>query len=124
MKHLWTLLGGVGVIVASGAIASAQADEDKRSVTLYAPRWQETPSSAKRSTSAESRFISPSRFSTIIVTRCSALAAPRQTRQTPPPRFSFRRAQRPNYPYLLATAVTMGIAMLTCLARAIVMTSG
>src|SRR5260370_14199186 len=37
MKRLWTLLGGVGMIVASGAIASAQADDDKRSVTVYTP---------------------------------------------------------------------------------------
>ena len=37
MKRLWTLLGGMGMIVASGAIASAQADDDKRSVTLYTP---------------------------------------------------------------------------------------
>ena len=37
MKRLWTLLGGVGLIVASGAIASAQADDDRRSVTLYTP---------------------------------------------------------------------------------------
>jgi hypothetical protein len=37
MKRLWTLLGGVGLIVASGAIVSAQADDDRRSVTLYTP---------------------------------------------------------------------------------------
>ena len=37
MKHVCMLLAGVGLIVASGAIASARADDDKRSVTLYTP---------------------------------------------------------------------------------------
>ena len=37
MKRLWTLLGGMGMVLISGAIASAQADDDKRSVTLYTP---------------------------------------------------------------------------------------
>jgi len=31
-------LAGVGLIVASGAIAAAQADSDKKSVTLFTPR--------------------------------------------------------------------------------------
>jgi hypothetical protein len=37
MKRLWTLLGGMGMVLVSGAIASAQADDDKRGVTLYTP---------------------------------------------------------------------------------------
>ena len=35
MKRLWTLLGGMGMIVASGAIDAARADDD--GVTLYTP---------------------------------------------------------------------------------------
>ena len=38
MKHLWTLLGGVGLIVASGAIASADDDTRKLRATLFTPR--------------------------------------------------------------------------------------
>jgi len=44
MKHVCTLLAGVGLIVASGAIASARADSDektdsdKKSVTLFTPQ--------------------------------------------------------------------------------------
>jgi hypothetical protein len=37
MKRLWTLLGGVGLIVAGGAIASAQDKPAHQAVTLYAP---------------------------------------------------------------------------------------
>jgi hypothetical protein len=37
MKRVWTLLGGMGMILVSAAIASAQADDDKRGVTLYTP---------------------------------------------------------------------------------------
>jgi hypothetical protein len=35
MKRLWTLLGGMGMIVASGAIDAARADDHR--VTLYTP---------------------------------------------------------------------------------------
>ena len=35
MKRLWTLLGGAGLIVASGAIASAEDDTRKMHATLY-----------------------------------------------------------------------------------------
>ena len=35
MKRLWTLLGGMGMIVASGAIDAVRADDD--GVTLYTP---------------------------------------------------------------------------------------
>jgi hypothetical protein len=38
MKRLWTLLGGVGLIVASGAIASADDDTRKLRATLFTPR--------------------------------------------------------------------------------------
>ena len=44
MKHVCVLLAGVGLIVASGAIASARADgdktadSDKKSVTLFTPQ--------------------------------------------------------------------------------------
>jgi hypothetical protein len=38
MKRLGTLLGGVGLIIASGAIASVQADDDRESATLFTPR--------------------------------------------------------------------------------------
>jgi hypothetical protein len=37
MKRLWTLLGGVGLIVASGAIASADDDTRRLRTTLYTP---------------------------------------------------------------------------------------
>src|SRR6266481_3929172 len=37
MNYMRTMLATVGLFVASGAIASAQADDDKRSVTLYTP---------------------------------------------------------------------------------------
>jgi len=37
MKHMRTMLATVGLIVASGAIGSTQADDDKRGVTLYTP---------------------------------------------------------------------------------------
>jgi len=35
MKRLWTLLGGMGMIVAGGAIEAARADDHR--VTLYTP---------------------------------------------------------------------------------------
>jgi hypothetical protein len=38
MKRLWTLLGGVGLIVASGAIASADEDTRRLRTTLFTPR--------------------------------------------------------------------------------------
>ena len=38
MKRLWTLLGGVGLIVASGAIASADDDTRRLRTTLFTPR--------------------------------------------------------------------------------------
>jgi hypothetical protein len=38
MKRLWTLLGGVGLIVASGAIASADDDTRRLHATLFTPR--------------------------------------------------------------------------------------
>ena len=37
MKRLWKLLGGMGMVLVSGAIASGQADDGKRGVTLYTP---------------------------------------------------------------------------------------
>jgi hypothetical protein len=38
MKRLWTLLSGVGLIVASGAIASADDDTRRLHATLFTPR--------------------------------------------------------------------------------------
>ena len=38
MRRLGMLLGGMGLIIASGAIASAQADDDRESATLFTPR--------------------------------------------------------------------------------------
>jgi hypothetical protein len=38
MKYVWTLLAGVGLIVGSGAIASARADNDQLKATLFTPR--------------------------------------------------------------------------------------
>lgn len=38
MKSGWMWLAGMGLIVASGAIAPAQAGGDKKSVTLFTPR--------------------------------------------------------------------------------------
>jgi hypothetical protein len=38
MKRLGTLLAGVALIVASGAIVSARADDDRESATLFTPR--------------------------------------------------------------------------------------
>jgi hypothetical protein len=38
MTRLGTLLAGVGLIIASGAIASVQADDDRESATLFTPR--------------------------------------------------------------------------------------
>jgi hypothetical protein len=35
MKRLGTLLAGVGIIIASGAICSARADDDRESLTLF-----------------------------------------------------------------------------------------
>ena len=35
MKRLWTLLGGMGIIVASGAVDAARSDDHR--VTLYTP---------------------------------------------------------------------------------------
>ena len=35
MKRVWTLLGGMGMIVASGAVDAARADDDR--VALYTP---------------------------------------------------------------------------------------
>src|SRR5260221_521182 len=38
MTRLGTLLAGVGLIIASGAIASVQADDDRESATLFTLR--------------------------------------------------------------------------------------
>ena len=38
MRRLWTLLGGVGLIVASGAIALADDDTRRLHTTLFTPR--------------------------------------------------------------------------------------
>ena len=37
MNRLWTMLGGMGMIVASGATFSAQADNDRATATLFTP---------------------------------------------------------------------------------------
>jgi hypothetical protein len=38
MKYIWTLLGGAGLIIISGTIPSARADDDQLKATLVTPR--------------------------------------------------------------------------------------
>ena len=42
MNRLWTMLGGMGMIVASGATFSAQADNDRATATLFTPSIRAT----------------------------------------------------------------------------------
>jgi hypothetical protein len=42
MNRLWTMLGGMGMIVANGATFSAQADNDRATATLFTPSIRAT----------------------------------------------------------------------------------
>jgi hypothetical protein len=103
MNRLWTMLGGMGMIVASGAI-DARADDHR--VALYTAPLRADTFNCNAVNVSRRRFISPLRSSTIMVTRFRApvqLAPPQPPEPGPGGSRSSRHSGH-NWPIFLAPA--------------------